>query len=119
MIRFLALPSMLIAVTFACAGCPDSGPRPDSAYDPEPQQTASSNYTPTTESSGSTTKGPTTSTSSSPTTSGDPTTGSRPWEPCCKICGEKSKPCGDSCIILTANCHKGLGCACDAPTPQT
>jgi micrococcal nuclease len=32
---------------------------------------------------------------------------------CCKVCGPKSKPCGDSCISLSYTCHKPPGCACD------
>ncbi|MGD8406391.1 MAG: lamin tail domain-containing protein [Anaerolineales bacterium] len=32
---------------------------------------------------------------------------------CCRICGENSKPCGDSCISLDMECHKDPGCACD------
>ena len=32
---------------------------------------------------------------------------------CCKICGETSKPCGDTCIPLDRECHKEPGCACD------
>jgi len=31
---------------------------------------------------------------------------------CCKHCGPNSKPCGNSCISLKYNCHKGSGCAC-------
>ena len=32
---------------------------------------------------------------------------------CCKYCkAGVSKPCGDSCISLNKNCHKGAGCAC-------
>lgn len=31
---------------------------------------------------------------------------------CCKIC-KTGKACGDSCISITKNCTKGVGCACD------
>lgn len=31
---------------------------------------------------------------------------------CCKHCGASSKPCGDSCISLSKQCHKSGGCAC-------
>jgi hypothetical protein len=33
---------------------------------------------------------------------------------CCKICS-KGKACGDSCIARNETCHKGVGCACNAP----
>ncbi|MEM7152313.1 MAG: hypothetical protein AAF799_05690 [Myxococcota bacterium] len=35
-----------------------------------------------------------------------------PTRTCCKHCGPTSKPCGNSCISLSKNCHKGRGCAC-------
>lgn len=32
---------------------------------------------------------------------------------CCRICKtDKSKPCGNACISLGAECAKGQGCAC-------
>lgn len=31
---------------------------------------------------------------------------------CCKHCGSGSKPCGDSCIAKSKQCHKTGGCAC-------
>lgn len=30
---------------------------------------------------------------------------------CCKVC-KKGKPCGDSCIAKTKECHQPPGCAC-------
>lgn len=30
---------------------------------------------------------------------------------CCKVCS-KGKPCGNSCISKTKQCHKPPGCAC-------
>ena len=36
-----------------------------------------------------------------------------PREDCCKVCS-KGKACGNSCIRADYNCHKGVGCACDA-----
>ncbi len=35
-----------------------------------------------------------------------------PYDPCCKHCGQSSKPCGDSCIANDKECHKEPGCAC-------
>jgi hypothetical protein len=32
--------------------------------------------------------------------------------PCCKHCGSKSQPCGDSCISKSYTCRKPPGCAC-------
>jgi hypothetical protein len=34
------------------------------------------------------------------------------FDPCCKHCGQTSKPCGDSCIANDKECHKDPGCAC-------
>jgi len=39
--------------------------------------------------------------------------GSRERRDCCMTCGATSKACGDSCIALDKQCHKGPGgCAC-------
>lgn len=31
---------------------------------------------------------------------------------CCKVCGEESQPCGDTCISEAFECHTPDGCAC-------
>lgn len=31
---------------------------------------------------------------------------------CCKVCGNDSQPCGDTCIALNKTCHTAPGCAC-------
>jgi hypothetical protein len=36
-----------------------------------------------------------------------------PADQCCKVCST-GKACGNSCINVNYNCHKGRGCACNA-----
>lgn len=48
-----------------------------------------------------------------PSTAGSRSGRCTPREECCKICDE-GKACGNSCIRRSYNCHKGVGCACDA-----
>jgi hypothetical protein len=31
---------------------------------------------------------------------------------CCTVCSEAAKPCGDTCISRSRECHRGPGCAC-------
>jgi hypothetical protein len=36
-----------------------------------------------------------------------------PADQCCKVCST-GKACGNTCINVNYNCHKGRGCACNA-----
>jgi hypothetical protein len=35
-----------------------------------------------------------------------------PADQCCKVCST-GKACGNTCINVNYNCHKGRGCACN------